>query len=184
MLGLPADVAVVGFVARLTQVKRPDRFIDTALRLARDHPDVVFAIAGEGELLEELRAQAQPLGDRVFFLGWRGDVETLYSACDIVMLTSDNEGMPVSLIEAASLGLPSVTTRVGSAPEVVLDGVTGFVTDGDVDSLAAATRRLLDDAQLRRTMGDAALHHAQQEFAAARLVSDITDLYLRIAPTP
>ena len=140
-------------------------------------------MAGEGELLDELRVQARPLGDRVFFLGWRGDVETLYSACDIVLLTSDNEGMPVSLIEAASLGLPAVTTRVGSAPEVVLDGVTGFVTDGDAAALAAATRRLLDDAQLRTTMGEAALGHAQQEFAAARLVSDISDLYLRIAPT-
>ncbi len=57
-------------------------------------------MAGEGELLDELRVQARPLGDRVVFLGWRGDVETLYSACDIVLLTSDNEGMPVSLIEA------------------------------------------------------------------------------------
>jgi glycosyltransferase involved in cell wall biosynthesis len=89
--------------------------------------------------------------------------------------------MPVSLIEAATR-LPSVTTRAGSAPEVVLDGVTGFVTDGDVDALATATRRLLDDEQLRRTMGDAAPRHAQQEFAATRLVSDITELYLRIAP--
>jgi glycosyltransferase involved in cell wall biosynthesis len=165
-------------------VKRPDRFIEAALLIARDHPDAVFAVAGEGELLEELRAQARPLGERVFFLGWRGDVEALYSACDIVMLTSDNEGMPVSLIEAASLGLPAVTTRVGSAPEVVLDGVTGFVTDGDAAALAAATRRLLDDERLRSTMGKAARQHAQQEFAAARLVSDITDLYLRIAPTP
>ena len=184
LLGLPPDVPVVGFVARLTKVKRPDRFIETALLIMRDHPDAVFAVAGEGELLEELRVQARPLGDRVFFLGWRGDVEVLYSACDIVLLTSDNEGMPVSLIEAASLGLPAVTTRVGSAPEVVLDGVTGFVTDGDAPALAAATRRLLDDAQLRTTMGEAALRHAEQEFAAARLVSDIADLYLCIAPTP
>jgi glycosyltransferase involved in cell wall biosynthesis len=91
--------------------------------------------------------------------------------------------MPLSLIEAASVGLPSVTTRVGSAPEVVLDGVTGFVTDGDADALAAATRRLLDDEQLRRTMGEAAVQHAQQEFAATRLVADITELYLRLAPT-
>ena len=121
----------------------------------------------------------------MFFLGWRGDVEILYSACDVVMLTSDNEGMPVSLIEAASLGLPAVTTRVGSAPEVVLDGVTGFVTTGDAARArgrrpaACSTTR-----ELRTTMGKAALQHAQQEFAAARLVSDITDLYLRIAPTP
>ena len=114
------------------------------------------------------------------FLGWRRDVETVYRACDLLMITSDNEGMPVSLIEASSVGTPCVTTRVGSAPEVVLDGDTGFVTERDVGELARAAARLLDDPELRCTMGVAAGEHAARRFGAPRLVADIAGLYERI----
>ena len=96
------------------------------------------------------------------------------------MLTSDNEGMPVSLIEAAAVGIPAVTTRVGSAPEVVLDGVTGLVTATNTADLVAATGRLLDDDQLRQRLGNAARLHASEQFGAARLVEDIARLYEQV----
>lgn len=182
-LGLPAGPAdrVVTFVGRLAAVKRPDRFVDVAIAVARSHPDVCFAIAGDGELADEVRARAGPLGRRMVFLGWRGDVETVYSASDVVVLTSDNEGMPVSLIEAAASGTPAVTTRVGSAPEVVADGVTGFVTDTDTRALATAVTRLLDDEALRTAMGQAASQRAKERFGAGRLASDIGNLYEALA---
>ena len=180
-LGLPGDAPVVGYVGRLTQVKRPERFIDMAIEVARRHPTAVFLIAGRGELLGSLVERARPLEGRARFLGWRGDVATVYAASDVVVLTSDNEGMPVSLIEAASVGTPAVTTRVGSAPEVVLDGVTGFVTATDVEALVRATVELLENDDLRRRMGAAAALRARREFSAARLVADITALYERIA---
>jgi glycosyltransferase involved in cell wall biosynthesis len=179
-LGLPAG-PVVTFVGRLAAVKRPERFVDVAIAVARSHPDVCFAIAGDGELADEIRARAAPLGVRMVFLGWRGDVETVYGASDVVVLTSDNEGMPVSLIEAAASGTPAVTTRVGSAPEVVADGVTGFVTDKDPRALAAAVTRLLDDEALRIAMGRAASQRAEERFGADRLASDIANLYEAIA---
>ena len=115
------------------------------------------------------------------FLGWRSDVTTIYAASDVIVLTSDNEGMPVSLIEAASVGTPAVTTRVGSAPEVVLDGVTGFVTEIDVDALTRATIELIESSELRRRMGAAAEQRARSEFGADRLVSDVSMLYERLA---
>jgi glycosyltransferase involved in cell wall biosynthesis len=94
-----------------------------------------------------------------------------------VLLTSDNEGMPVSLIEAAMVGRPAVTTAAGSAGEVVLDGHTGFVVDTAADALSDATVRLLTDSELRQRMGEAAREHATRSFSRARLVADTAALY-------
>jgi glycosyltransferase involved in cell wall biosynthesis len=181
MLGLPAQGPVVAFVARLTNVKRPDRLVEVSRRVAVSHPEVTFAIAGEGELLDATRKQAADLGANVRFLGWRRDVETVYAAADLVLLTSDNEGMPVSLIEAATVGRPAVTTAVGSAGEVVDDGVTGFVVPASVDALAGAVVRLLDDQELTGRMGAAAAERANRLFSAARLVEQTEALYERLA---
>ena len=115
------------------------------------------------------------------FLGWRGDVATVYAASDLIVLTSDNEGMPVSLIEAASAGRPAVTTRWAAHAEVVLDGVTGFVTGTGVEELTRATLELLGNDELRGRMGAAAALRAHGEFSAARLVADIATLYEHIA---
>ena len=182
-LGLPERALVVAFVARLTHVKRPDRFAEVARRVATVGRDVHVLVAGEGELLPELRQELAVLGDDAHFLGWRSDVETIYAAADVVVLTSDNEGMPVSLIEAASVGCPAVTTRVGSAGEVVRDGETGFVVDTDPDALAAAVLRILDDKELRARLSCAAAKHAREHFSRDRLVSDTTALYEELVAT-
>jgi glycosyltransferase involved in cell wall biosynthesis len=111
------------------------------------------------------------------FLGWRPDVENIYAASDVVVLTSDNEGMPVTLIEAAAAGVPAVTTGVGSAPEVVVDGLTGFVTDRTTRGLADAVDGLLADPELRSRMGRAAAARAEREFGADRLAASMQALY-------
>jgi glycosyltransferase involved in cell wall biosynthesis len=182
-LGLPADASVVAFVARLTNVKRPDRFAEVATRVAAARPGTFFVIAGEGELLDDLRQRLGDLGDYGRFLGWRADVETVYAAADVVVLTSDNEGMPVSLIEAAMVGCPAVTTRVGSTDEVVLDGKTGFVVDVDAGALAARTLHILEDAALRERLAQAASAHARSHFSRARLIGDTATLYEAIVGT-
>jgi glycosyltransferase involved in cell wall biosynthesis len=144
----------------------------------------VVVVAGEGELLDQLRAALAPLGDRARFLGWRSDVETVYAAADVVALTSDNEGMPVSLIEAASVGCPAVSTRVGSVAEVVLDGRTGFVVDVDAEAVASALERVLVDHPLRDRLAHAAAEYAREHFSRARLVDDIATLYEELARPP
>ena len=176
-LGVPAEAPVVAFVGRLTRVKRPDRLVATAERVVARVPGTVFVVAGDGDLLETTRDAARALGDAVRFLGIRSDVETVLAAADVVLLTSDNEGMPVSLIEAAMAARPSVTTAVGSAGEVVIDGETGLVVERDADRLADATVRLLEDPVLRDRMGAAARAHATQGFSRARLVAATADLY-------
>ena len=176
-LGLPPEALVVAFVGRLTRIKRPDRFVAVASLLASRFSAATFLVAGEGQELAEVRRQAAHLGDRVLFLGWRSDVETVYAAADVTLLTSDNEGMPVSLIEAASVGCPGVTTGVGSAGEVVLDGQTGYVTDSSPGSLAEAVGRILASPALRARLGEAAAARARSLFSRERLVRDIGSLY-------
>ena len=178
-LGLPLNRPLVLFVGRLTAVKRPDRLIEAMALVLDRRPDAVLAIAGEGELLEETRSRAEPLGESVRFLGWQRDIAGLYAAADCMVLTSDNEGMPVTLIEAAMAGVPSVTTDVGSAREVVLDGVTGLVVAPDAAAVADGLVRLLDN-DLRHRMGAAARARAEAEFDTRRLITDHESLYERL----
>lgn len=177
-LGLPPDAPVAVLVARLTTIKRPERFLQVAARLADRHPGAIFAVVGEGDLLPTLQASAPA---NVRFLGWRSDVETVYAASDLAVLTSDNEGMPVSLIEAALCGVPAVATNVGSVSEVVLDGRSGWLVPADVDALVAAVDRALSDPAGLRTAGAAACAHASAAFGRARLVADTERLYEQVA---
>jgi glycosyltransferase involved in cell wall biosynthesis len=179
-LGLPREGPVIGFVARLTAIKRPDRALAVFDAVRQRHPDAVLAVAGEGPLLDEVRAAAEPLGASVRFLGWVADVQRLYAACDLTLLTSDNEGMPVSLIEAAVAGLPAVATAVGSTAEVVRDGVTGYVRKTDAE-LVDAIDALLADAGLRERMGEAAAAWGREQFGGARLVRDVAAIYDELA---
>ena len=178
-IGLPEDRPVVLFVGRLTAVKRVDRLLEAMEIVRRQMPEVVLAIAGEGDLFDETRRSAAPAGDAVRFLGWQPDLGPLYAAADLVVLTSDNEGMPVTLIEAAMAGVPGVTTDVGSAGEVVVDGVTGRVVTTDAGAVAEAICDLLGSDDLE-AMSSAARVHAERHFSTDRLVADHRDLYRRL----
>ena len=139
-----------------------------ATKVAVDHPDAVFLVAGEGALLSEMMMQARALGERVRFTPWRPDVATLYAAADIVVLSSDNEGMPVVLIEGSLAGRPCVTTDVGGHREVVEHGRTGFVTERDPKALAEGVGRLLADPQMRARIGGTRQPYPRQHFGVAR----------------
>ena len=180
ILDLPADRPIVLFVGRLTGVKRPDRLIDAMTLVLERQPDVVLAIAGEGDLFDETQRDAYPMGDSIRFLRWQSDVDRLYAAADVAVLTSDNEGMPVSLIEASLAGLPSVTTAVGSAGEVVIDGVTGRVVAPSTRQVADALLEILSDQEMRLVMGEAARQRAERAYGVSRLVKDHEDLYRRL----
>jgi glycosyltransferase involved in cell wall biosynthesis len=175
-------VPVVLFVGRLTSIKRPDRLIEAMSLVLESRPDAVLGLVGEGDLLKETRIRAEPLGSAVHFLGWQPDIASLYVASDCVVLTSDSEGMPVTLIEAAMAGVPAVTTDVGSAREVVLDGVTGLVVAPEAAAVADGILRLLDP-NLRNLMGAAALAKANTEFNTQRLIADHAALYDRLIST-
>ncbi len=181
-LGIPEDARLVTLIARLVPIKRVDRFLRVARRLA-DREDVRFLIVGDGELRDEVRAgeDARALGERVTWAGFRGDMPDVCFASDVVVLTSDNEGTPVSLIEALAAATPVVSTNVGGVASVVRDGQTGLLADRDDDEgLADAIERLLDDAQTAEQLAAEGQRHALRTFDQQRLVDDLDGLYRRL----
>lgn len=176
-LGLRTGGPVIAFIGRLAPVKRVDRFLDVVARVAQEVPNAQFVVAGGGhdELMLRGVVAADELPVRV--LGWRSDVETVLAASDLILLTSDNEGTPVSLIQAALAGVPAVATDVGSVRDVVVDGETGWVTPIDARSLTeSVVGALRDEPQLRRR-GEAARVRAEQLYGVSRLARDHHALY-------
>ncbi len=150
-LGIPADALLTAYAGRLVPVKRVDRLVTIWPEIRRSLPSAYLAIAGAGPLEGELKAAA---GDGIQFLGGLADVRPLMQAADILVLPSDAEGLPVSLLEAMSCGLPCVATRVGGVPEAVIDGKTGLlIPPGDAESLSTAILQLLKTPNLRATLG-------------------------------
>jgi glycosyltransferase involved in cell wall biosynthesis len=141
---------------------------------------IEFFMAGDGELLQNCKERITREDLPVKILGWQSNIELVLSAADIVILTSDNEGTPLSLIQAGMAGLPVVTTRVGSVPEVVLDGVTGIITTLNVQEIADAIEKLANKAELRAQMGASAQEFTLANFGVKRLVSDHEVLYKKL----
>jgi glycosyltransferase involved in cell wall biosynthesis len=178
--GFSSQKLLCAFIGRVTHIKRPDRFLDVVSEIETRGLDIGFFIAGDGELLESCRARIAGEDLPVKILGWQSNIERVLAAADIVVLTSDNEGTPLSLIQAGMSSLPVVTTRVGSVPEVVLDGITGFVTDLDVQKIADALEKLAKSAELRARMGASAHEFTLSNFGVDRLVNDHEMLYKKL----
>ena len=177
--GIRDGELLLTFVGRLVPIKRVEVLL-RAVSHARDlGAPVRLAVVGDGELRPELEALAARLGitDAVFFAGYRGDMVPVAAAADIAVLSSDNEGTPVSLIEAAAAGKPAASTTVGGVPDVVLPECGVLTPPGDPMALGEAIASLVDDPGLRRSMGEHARRHVTERFAADRLVNDIGHLY-------
>ena len=175
--GLNNERLQCAFIGRVTQIKRPDRFLDVVSEIKKRNISVDFFIAGDGELLEACRERIIAEDFPVKVLGWQSNIEKVLSAADIVVLTSDNEGTPLSLIQAGMAGLPVVSTNVGSVPEIVLDNVTGLITSLDVQEIADALEKLVTDKDLRERLGHAAQEFTLANFGVQRLVHDHEELY-------
>jgi glycosyltransferase involved in cell wall biosynthesis len=178
--GLSNSRLQCAFIGRITQIKRPDRFLDVVSEVKKRGIDLDFFMAGDGELLEGYRKRISEQDLPVTVLGWQSDIEKVLSAADIVVLTSDNEGTPLSLIQAGMAGLPVVTTNVGSVPEIVLDGVTGIITELNIQEIANALEKLATDKALRKRFGLAAQEFTLANFGVQRLVHDHEELYKKL----
>jgi glycosyltransferase involved in cell wall biosynthesis len=163
---------LVGWIARVTGVKNPMR----ALEVADALPDTRFVMAGGGDLLEQVKATAPA---NVSVLGW-AEASDLFGAADIILSTSENEGMPVALIEAQLAGKPVVGTDVGSVSEVILNHETGIVTNKNAGSIASAVESLVIDKTTREEMGRLAIARAQALFSVERMINAHIELYKSI----
>jgi glycosyltransferase involved in cell wall biosynthesis len=177
--GIPLDAQVVTLVARLVPIKRVDRYLQIARKLQR-RSDAYFLIVGDGELASSLQSSedARALGPRLVWAGLRRDMPAVMAGSDVAVLTSDNEGTPVSLIEAQAAGVPVVSTKVGGVPSAVRDGETGLLAERrDVDGFAESVGTLLRDRELATELGAAGRRHVLTSFSLDRLVSDLDRLY-------
>jgi glycosyltransferase involved in cell wall biosynthesis len=167
--GFLGEGTVAGWLARVVRVKRPDRLVGAALRT----PAVRYLVGGDGALRAGLEERAPA---NMTSVGW-ADPATFWSACDLAVLTSDNEAMPYSLVEAALAGLAAVTTNAGSASEVVVDGVTGLVVEKAAGAVAEGVAALAADAAMRSAMGAAARARALVEFSPQRMYAEHVAAY-------
>jgi glycosyltransferase involved in cell wall biosynthesis len=169
----PRTKVTIGWIARVTGVKNPLR----ALEIAKLFPDAQFLIAGGGEMLDQVKAQA-PKNTKV--LGWT-DAAKLFAASDIILSTSENEGMPIALIEAQLASKPVVATNVGGVAEVVVNKKTGFVTKKNTKNLAAALEKLIASKALRAAQGRAAKAHATKAFSVEKMINAHVSLYKKLS---
>jgi glycosyltransferase involved in cell wall biosynthesis len=178
---LTGGARLVGIVGRLFPIKNHQLFLEAAALVARAEPAARFVIVGDGILRPALERQAQEtdMADRVIFTGWRRDLPGIYADLDVLAVTSDNEGTPVSAIEAMAAGCPVVATNVGGLPDLICEGETGFlVPPGDACAVATAVLRVLHQPETARRMGETARMAARQRFSAPRLITDVEQLYL------
>jgi glycosyltransferase involved in cell wall biosynthesis len=176
-LGLNSKKIYVVYVGRLTQIKRPDRLIDLGRSLKESHPTAHLIIAGAGELLEDLTVKSESESLPITFLGWRNDIDKILSASDIAVLCSDNEGIPLTLIQASQAGLSIVSTNVGSVSDIVLDGVNGLLTEVSSKGLIEGVSALLGDPGLRARLGESGQKRAKELFSSQTMVKRHEELY-------
>jgi len=141
-IGCPTNRFVVGTIARLS----PEKNIPIVLSCARALPEAVFVIVGSGPQENVLKKMASSLGN-VIFVGRRTDTERFYAAFDAFLLPSAMEGLPLTILEAFASGVPVVASNVGAIPEVVLDGVNGFIVRGGTDRYVDAIKKLCNPEQ-------------------------------------
>jgi glycosyltransferase involved in cell wall biosynthesis len=194
-LGLAHDTKLVGIVGRLVPVKNHRMFLDSVKKYKEIYnKKVKFLIIGDGESGEELKKYSMDLGirDDVIFTGWRKDLEKVYSDIDIVVLTSFNEGTPVSVIEAMAAGKPVISTDVGGVRDLFTlkfgirnsefqiqnEGI--LVNSNDSDSLAEGIKFLLDNSELAEEMGKNGRASVKERFDIKRLVGDVEKMYEKL----
>jgi glycosyltransferase involved in cell wall biosynthesis len=176
-LGIPESATVITFLGRITKVKRPDRFAQVALQISKQNPSAYFLIVGSGELEEILKSELSTIPLKVKFLGWRNDIENILGATDILLITSDNEGTPVSAIQAGIAGIPTVSTNVGSVSKIIEDGVSGILTSLNPIEIAEQLQKLITGTKLRQILGERAKLDIIERFSVSQLIKKHEEIY-------
>jgi len=176
-LDLDQNAVYFSWIGRVVPIKDPLRLIRIAEITKRSKLPIRFCVAGDGPLLPEISQLAQNRQLPIDFLGWQPDIERVLAASDAVILTSINEGTPLSLIQAQMAGKPIISTAVGSVLEIVDNNKTGFVGDFDDDEFASCILKLSEDSTLRVRMGNLGREFALKRFSVERLALDHEKIY-------
>lgn len=164
----PSDFIVV-WMGRFTQVKRPELVVNVARRL----PNIVFVMAGGGELFDEIKDSAT---NNLHLLGVR-KASDMWALADVGLLTSKSEGMPLSVIEAQRYGVPVIATNVGSVSEIIKDGLTGVLVNGNADDIVDAIQNFVANPKKVELMGRSARERASELFSQDMMINQHLKVY-------
>jgi glycosyltransferase involved in cell wall biosynthesis len=183
----PDSPYLVGLIGRLANEKGVDIFLRAAARVLTKLPATKFVIIGEGPDRDKLEALSAELNlqNSVKFLGRRDDMPSVYASLDLMVSSSRQEGLPIAILEGMASRLPLIATAVGDVPTVIIDGQTGIlVPSEDVETLASAIIKLLQDQPQRNRLATAARHHIEQEYSAQRMMADYLHVYQKASSRP
>jgi glycosyltransferase involved in cell wall biosynthesis len=202
-VGCGPQAHLVGWIGRLTAIKAPSLFLDSAIRIQTALPDTKFAMVGDGELRQDCEAQIRDarlhtslhacLPPKVFLTGWKRDLIPVYADLDLLLLTSVNEGTPLTLLEAMASGRPFIATDVGGVRDLMVGRArsereyegerfdNGILVARDPRHIAAAAQYLLLRPELRRAMGCAGREFVRHQYSHHRLAADLEQLYIQLA---
>lgn len=171
---------LVGNIGRLSEQKGMSYFIDAAEIVARSHPQVRFVIVGDGELKDQLHEQvkSKKLQDKFLFLGYRNDIQNVISQLDFLVLSSLWEGLPLTPIEAYSVAKTVIGTAVDGTPEIIRDGIDGYLVDSkSADQIAEKIEILVEYPEIRKKMETQARQRYQSEFSFEKLKQRYLNFY-------
>jgi len=174
---------IIGIIGRLSPEKDHATFLQAAELVCRRQPDAAFLIVGEGPLRAELEhlAGRLKLASQVSFVPNQADMEEIFAALDVLVVSSHYEGCSNVILEAMAMRKPVVATAVGGNPELVIDGETGFLVPArSPEPLAEAILEVLGDPARARTLGEAGRRRVEERFSMERSVTDTLELYARL----
>lgn len=179
------DVAVA-IIGRLTKIKNHAFFLEVVESLLLNQAgNATFFIVGDGELMDEIQGKVSVLIEKhqakIILTSWIKDIATFNAGMDIICLTSDNEGTPVSLIEAQASNVPIITSDVGGVKDILLEGKTGFVIKrGDLEDYVKKLGNLINNKELRMELSSNGWNFVKEKFHYTRLTRDMEELYRKL----
>ena len=177
---IPDHAVTIGIVGRLTAIKNHALFIEIAKEMLNFRDDLHFLIIGDGELQPDLQNQVHRAGihKNVHFVGWIKQIAKIYAAIDILLMTSKNEGTPVSIIESLYFATPVIASNIGGVPDLIEHGKNGFLVNSfEVKDFIIYIDRLIQDRELYHNIADKGRHTVIEKFDIQRLLGDTKNLY-------
>jgi glycosyltransferase involved in cell wall biosynthesis len=181
--GLGEDQIAVAIIGRLAPIKNHRFFFQVVENLLeKGIKNAKFFVVGDGECVEQLREIQgeinQKYGEFILFTSWIKDIDKFNAGMDVICLTSDNEGTPVSLIEAQACNVPVISTDVGGVRDIVLEGETGFIIQkGDVKGFSEKLGILIENDEIRKKMSQNGWNYVREKFHYLRLAKDMEAYY-------